>query len=128
MFAHGVEIDKFWLKAKIEIQIHFLQKELKKNPKRDNQRIIRLTMAHARWVKIMTKIRNSPFNPLVELAEEKIEQLKSKVLYRCGMGGVISFSDFTDLSYILEHPFFGFWKKSYLIQSYLAPWCNFGTL
>ena len=80
-----------------------------------------MTMAHARWVKIMTKIRNSPFNPLVELAEEKIEQLKSKVLYRCGMGGVISFSDFTDLSYILEHPFFGFWKKSYLIQSYLAP-------
>ena len=45
-------------------------------------------MAHARWVKIMTKIRNSPFNPLVELAEEKIEQLKSKVLYRCGKGVV----------------------------------------
>lgn len=79
-------------------------------------------MAHARWVKIITKIRNSPFNPLVELAEEKIEQLKSKVLYRCCTGVVrvwygcaTSFSDFSDLSYILEHPFFGFWKKSYLI-------------
>ena len=69
-----------------------------------------MTMAHARWVKIMTKIRNSPFNPLVELAEEKIEQLKSKVLYRCGKGVVLRSVIFLDLDYILEHPLFGFGK------------------
>ena len=41
--------------------------------------------ARARWTKIMTKIRNSPLNPLVELVEEKIENLKSKVWCGCCM-------------------------------------------